>query len=110
MAAEVTRASTIDKSERGKGAVRIRSRDALWAAKAAPPSVTLGWTRRSLTNRLLIRPAPVQDLLLCAKHLFVAPMVAWVHRAAGNRQIKYSGGEVRAAVGRGDVGPDRSAS
>jgi hypothetical protein len=50
-----------------------------WAAKAAPASVILGWTRRSLANRLLIRPAPVQDLLLCAKHLFVAPMMAWVH-------------------------------
>jgi hypothetical protein len=45
-----TRASAIGKSERGRGAVRIRSRDALWAAKAAPPSVILGWTRRSLAN------------------------------------------------------------
>jgi hypothetical protein len=37
-----TRASAIGKSKRGRGAVRIRSRDVLWAAKAAPPSVTLG--------------------------------------------------------------------
>ena len=35
--------------------------------------------RRSLAYRLFSRPAPAQDLLLCAKHLFVAAMVAWVH-------------------------------
>jgi hypothetical protein len=31
----------------------------------------------------------VQDLLLCAKHLFVAAMMAWVHPGpAANRQIQ----------------------
>jgi len=36
----------------------------------------------------------VQDLLLCAKHLFVAAMVAWVHPGpATNRQIKKTEGQ-----------------
>jgi hypothetical protein len=39
-------------------------------------------TRRSLANRRLTL-APPQDLLLCAKHLFVAAMVAGVHPGTG---------------------------
>jgi hypothetical protein len=35
--------------------------------------------RGSLANRLLVARPSVQDLLLCAKHLFVAAMVAGVH-------------------------------
>jgi hypothetical protein len=35
----------------------------------------------------LVALPSAQDLLLCAKHLFVAAMVAWVHPGpAGNRQ------------------------
>ena len=55
-------------------------------------------TRRS--SQIDFLPGAV-TCCFCAKHLFVAPMTAWVHPAAGNRQIKYDGGEVRAAV---DVG------
>jgi hypothetical protein len=38
---------------------------------------------------LLSRLSPVQGLLLCAKHLFVAAMVAWVHPGLpGTRRIR----------------------
>ena len=44
--------------------------------------------RRSLASRRLTLAPPPKDLLLCAKHLFVAAMVAWVHPGpAGDRQI-----------------------
>ena len=98
----------IGKSEHDRGAVRVRSRDVFMGAKAAPPSVTRGCPAVHWQIDFLVALPPVQDLLLCAKHLFVAAMVAWVHPGpAGNRQIKYDGGEVRAAVGRGDVGRGR---
>ena len=42
-------------------------------------------TRRSL---VLIRPVPEQDLLLCAKHLFVAATVAEVHAGCRDRQVR----------------------
>jgi hypothetical protein len=52
--------------------------------------------RRSLANRLLIRPAPVQDLLLCAKHLFVAAMAAKVHPGLpGIGKSEHDGAAVR---------------
>ena len=51
------------------------SRDVFMGGKSSA-AVRHPWlTRRSLANRLLSRLAPVQDLLLCAKHLFVAAMV-----------------------------------
>ena len=40
--------------------------------------------------------SPVQDLLRCAKHLFVGAMVAWVHLGpATNRQIRRQRGNPR---------------
>ena len=48
-------------------------------SKSKAPPAHAGLSRRSLANRRLSRPSPVQDLLLCAKHLFVAAMVDWVH-------------------------------
>ena len=45
---------------------------------------------------VLIALRPVQELLLCAKHLFVAAMVAWVHSGpAANRQIRRQRGSPR---------------
>jgi hypothetical protein len=45
-------------------------------------------TRRSWQFDFLVALPPEQDLLLCARYLFVAAMVAWVHPGpATNRQI-----------------------
>src|SRR5262245_7351295 len=44
---------------------------------------------RFIAVDFLVAQPSAQDLLLCAKHLFVAAMVAWVHPGpAGNRQIR----------------------
>ena len=37
------------------------------------------WYPRFIGISTFLRPAPAQDLLLCAKHLFVAAMMAGVH-------------------------------
>jgi len=41
--------------------------------------MTLGWLAVHRQIDVLIALSPVQDLSLCAKHLFVAAMVAGVH-------------------------------
>ena len=50
---------------------------------------------RSLAFRYLVALPPVQDLLLCAKHLLVAAMVVGVHGPATNRQSEHDGRAVR---------------
>jgi hypothetical protein len=66
------RQTLVRRCHHGLGSSRARR-------KSANQNMTA--VRRSLANRLLSGPSPVQDLLLCAKHLFVAAMVAGVHRA-----------------------------
>ena len=53
---------------------------ALWPPETAQRSHTPLPTRLDCeSSRFLVALPTVQDLLLCAKHLFVAAMVAWVH-------------------------------
>ena len=49
-----------------------------WMRYACRPWPT-GLAMRRAAGRLLLARTPVLDLLIRAKHLFVAAMVAWVH-------------------------------
>jgi hypothetical protein len=69
----------IGKSE-DRGAIRIRSREVFRGKSKASPL-----TRGCAAVHWQIDLLPPQDLLLCARHLFVAAMVAWV-RVSGNSE------------------------
>jgi hypothetical protein len=73
----------IGKSE-DRGAVRVRSRGVFRDSKKRRAAAHPGLTPRSLGNRLLSGSGPVKKLLRCAKHLFVAAMLAGVHPANQN--------------------------
>jgi hypothetical protein len=63
------------------------SREVLGAASAGV--ITRGCPAVHWHIDFLVALPSAQDLLLCAKHLFVAAMVAWVHPGpAANRQIR----------------------
>ena len=69
----------IGKSE-DRGAIRIQSREVFRGKSKASPL-----TRGCAAVHWQIDLLSPQDLLLCAKHLFVAAMVAWV-RVSGNSE------------------------
>jgi hypothetical protein len=84
----------IGKSE-DRGAVRVRSREVFKGSKKAKRRRSPG-VDPPFIGKSTFYPCPPGDLLRCAKHLFVAAMVAWVHPGpAASRQIRRQRGSPR---------------